>query len=344
MIRTTPRKSESGLTLVEVSVALSLMLIVSAISYELILGVTKASVFAESHNDLTALGQRVVNDVQTDVIQAKLVLQEDSVGTGYRTLFTNALPTGIAPWTGSTMPILDSNTTVIGPDPGPNSITGRTGNSLIVVKQLPPASISYDHDNNNGTANISFMADLYQFNYYFLDQVTQKFGTFTYTVEPIKATSQTVADYFQLSGISVNQSQLVTGLRALSPSVTLAWDPGKAVSAPAFYNLTSGGTITSNSSPTFTLVTEKMIPEFGGGRISAKMTYSVGFNTATPFPVKDTIPLYAAVSSNFPGGLEFMLVGPAGNRKILSRIVLASEFQRKYSSQAAQVITSSHAF
>ena len=307
MIRAAWHRGQAGLTLIEAGVILSLLLIVSAMSYQLILVVTKASVFAESHDDLTALCHRVMGDIQADVMQAKAVFQEDAAGAGYRVLFTSALPPGIEPLPGSAMPILDAS-------------TRQAGNSLIVVKRLAPVGIPYD-DDDAGAANLQFMAYRYQFSYCFLDRVGRKFGGFEDTLEPIRATSQIVADYTQLSG-AVNRSRVVAGLRALSPPITMAWNPGKAVPSRAFYDLNASGTITSNSSPSFAVTTESLIPELAGGRISSKMTYSV-----------------ARV-----GGLEFAMAGRAGKRLLLSRIVLASEFQKKVQSQSAKVVTPSNAF
>ena len=336
---------ERGLSLIEVTVVLLLLVLVAAILYELVLGVTRASMFTESRNDVAAIGQRVVNSIQRELIQSKLVLQENSTGAGYRTLFANALPAGVSVWSNSRMPILDSNTSLISPDPGPNSISNRTGNSMIVVRQLTPLAIPYDHDNNAGTPNINFMADRYQFQYYFLRQNTSRsFGGFGYYLELMQAKSQTFADYFQLSTIPVNGSQVIMGLRAQSPSITMAWNPGKAVNAPAFYNLNAMGTLMGNFSPTFSVTTASMTPEFAGGRISGKMEYSVGLNASTPLAVSDPIPMYATANANFPGGAEFMVVGPAGSRKVLTRLVLVAESMRQISSRESVVITSARGF
>lgn len=331
--------------MIEVLVVLLLLVLVAAIIFELIIGTSRASMFAEGRNDITSVGQRVVNGIQTQVIQAKLILQEDATGTGYRTLFTNALPVGVSVWSNSRMPIIDSNTSIIGPDPGPNSIATRTGNSLIVVRQLQPVGISYDHDNDAGTANIDFMADRYQFEYYFLRQNSSRnFGGFGYYLELMQARSQVVSDYFQLSSIAVNASQVIQGLRVLTPPVLLAWDPGKPVSTPAFYNLTAGGTLLGNSVPTFNLSVRSLMPEFTGGRISGKIEYSVGLNSSTPLAIRDPIPRYATATSNFPGGVEFMVVGPASSRKILTRLVLVSESMRTFTSKESIVIASARGF
>jgi hypothetical protein len=347
---------ERGLSLVEVLVVLSLMLVIGGVMFELMIGTTRSSIFAEGQNDLATIGQRVVNSIQTEVIQSKLIFQEDAIGTGYRTLFTNALtPKGYTVWSNSRMPIIDANTSIIGTDPGPNAIANRTGNSIILVKQLQPISVSYDHDANSGTPDINFQADVYQLEFYFLRQNTARsFNGIGYYLELIQANSQIVGDYFQLSSIPVNGSQVVQGLRtallATAPSAsTLAWDPGKAVSAPAFYTLNSNGSMTGNATPVFDLSSHgagkvvSLMPEFSGGRISGNMEYSIGLN-ASAMTLRDIIPRYATANSNFPGGLEFQIVGPAASRKVLCRLVLAYESMRTLTSRESIVITSARGF
>jgi hypothetical protein len=275
------------------------------------------------------------------VAQSRLILEENATGAGYRTLFTAALPAGTAVWTNSRLPIIDQNTSVLGPDPGPNGITNRTGNSLLVVRQLAPVSVPYDHDANASTADIDFLADRYEFQFYFLRaNPARNFGNFGYYLELTQAKSQAFADYFQLNSVGTNQGQLITRLRA---TLDKAWDPGQPP-ASAFYSLTSAGALSAATLPAFSVTTASMLPEFRGGRISGKMEYSVGLNASTPMPVRDAIPLFAAASSNFPGGLEFQIVGASGTRKVMTRLVLASWYNGKFDSRETSVIASARGF
>ena len=336
---------EAGMSLIEVTVSLILMLVIGAVVFEMLIGTSRVSILAEGNNDLSTMGQQAVNTVLNDMLQAKLVLQEDSTGTPYRTLFTSRFPVGTTVYANSRMPIMDPNTSSIGADPGPNNIANRTGNSVIVVRQLQPVAISYDHDGTASTANINFMADRYQFDYYFLRQNTSaSFAGLGYYLDLILAKSQIVADYFQLSAIPINGSQVVQGLRTQSPAILLAWDPGKPVSTPAFYDLASNGSMTSNANPTFTVTLTSLLPQFTGGRISGRMEYSVGLNASTPLPLQDLIPQFATASSNFPGGFEVQIVGPTRSRKVMIRLVLAYGSLGQYNSQPASVIASARGF
>jgi hypothetical protein len=340
-----PRGREAGFSLLEALVTLTILMTVMAVFYEMILGSVRTSMLSESRSDLAEFGQRAVNLIQTEILQSKLIFQEDTTGTGYRTLFVNSLPGGVSVWTNSRMPIFDPNTNIIGPDPGPNSIANRTGNSLIVVRQLAPLAVPWDHDNNAGTADINFLADLYTFEFYFLRSVTtKKFGTFGYYLDLVQARSETVADYFQINGVTVNKAQLITRIRANVP-VTYAWDPGKAVSAPAFYRLNAAGTFTAmNPLNSFAVTAKSLLPALQGGRIGGSMDYSVALNLNTPLTLPDPVPAYATANSNFPGGVEFQVVGLAGSRKVMSRLVLASYYNNNYNSQAISVISSARGF
>jgi prepilin-type N-terminal cleavage/methylation domain-containing protein len=337
------RNRESGMSLIEVSVTLLLLTVAMALFYDMILSSLRASMFSEGHNDLSVIGQRVTNVIHTEVMQSKLVFQEDALGTPYRDKFVAAMPTGTAVLANSRMPIIDQNTTIIGVDPGPNSITNRTGNSMIVVRQLSPISISWNHDNNGGTANIDFLADRYQMEFFFLRSNTRRnFGGLGYYLEVMQANSQIFADYFQLNDITVNKTQVAAGVR--SAGITLAWDPGKAMSTPAFYNIDVSGALSGNNNPTFTLTVRSLMPEFAGGRVSGKMDFSVAPNPTTAIFFKDPVPMYATASTGFPQGLEFQIVGPSGSRKVLSRLVLASNYSQNTYSQEAAVTSSARGF
>lgn len=338
------RGGQRGFTIVEVMITLLLVTASMGVIYSMMLGGMRSSMFTEARNDLTQIGQRVVNAVQTDVLQAKLVLQEDSVGGGYRSLFTEALPAEVSVWPDSRLPIVDLNTTTIGPDPGPNEIPTRTGNSLIVVRQLAPVAVPWDGDADPTTPDINLLLDRYEFQYYFLrSNSARSFARLGYYLEVDLATSQIVADYFQLSGITTNQAQAAAALRA-STGITLAWNPGKAVGDPAFYDISVAGALSGNPQPVFNVKVKSMVPEFAGGRIGGRMEYSVGLNSNTQLALADKIPLYAIPSAGFPGGLEFMVVGQSGRRKVMTRLVLASWYDNRFTSKETSVITSASGF
>jgi hypothetical protein len=323
---------------------LVLLTVSMAAVYEMMIGASRAGMFSESRNDLTLIGERAVNAIQTEVSQSKLIFEEDAVGTGYRTLFTAGLPAAITVAPGSRMPIIDDANSTFGADPGPNSMATRTGNSILLARQLSPVSVPYDHDANAATPDVNFLADRYQFQFYFLRKNTARsFGNFGYYLDLVQAKSQIVADYVQLSGVTTNRAQLLSRLNAAT-GITLAWDPGKAVATPAFYTVNAAGSLPAAAPTKFTVTTKSLVPEFAGGRIDGKMEYSVCLNSNTPIKIIDVVPMFATANGAFPGGLEFQIVGASGARKILARLVSASWYGNQYNSQQASVVTSSHGF
>jgi hypothetical protein len=338
-----PRTAERGFSLLEATVTLLLLLITLALFYDMILGATRSGMFAESRNDLSAIGQRVVNGIQKEINQSRLIFEENALGSGYRDLLVSGLSGGSTVWQNSRMPIIDQNTATLGADPGPNNIAARTGNSVILARQLSPISIAYDHDANSSTPDVNFLADRYEFQYYFLRaNPGRNFGNFGYYLDLVRAKSEIFADYFQLNSVATNRAQLVQRLRAAAP-ITMSWEPGKDAGS-AFYSLDNSGSLTPTTLNRFNVTATSLLPEFVGGRISGKMEYSVGLNSSTPIPIKDPIPLFATASSNFPGGLEFQIVGESGFRKAMTRLVLVSWYGGQYNSQEASVITYSHGF
>lgn len=338
------RDSERGMSLLEVSVTLLLMSMVMSVFYEMILAGMRTSMFAESHSDLSSIGQRAVNSVHMELIQAKLIFQEDTLGAAYRDRYVTYLPGGVSVAPNSRMPIIDSSATVIGTDPGPNNITNRTGNSLLVVRQLTPITVPWDHDANVNTADVNFLADQYQFEYYFLRRnTTRSFGGLGYYLEVMMATSQVFADYAQINDITTNKAQIAAGARSVGGNL-MAWDPGKSLATPAFYNISVAGALSSNTTPAFTLSVKSLFPDFAGGRVSGAMEYSIAPNPTASITFKDPVPLYATSGSGFPNGLEFQIVGQSGTRLIATRMVLAANYNNNFSSQEAAVKSSARGF
>ena len=135
------RHSEKGFSLMEITVTLAIVSVIMIVTYQLIEQTMSATMFNESHNDLAVMSQKAVNTIQTEVMQAKLVFENDTTGNEYRTALT--FPTTPSVWTTSLLPVIDPATTTFTPDPATERYTG---NSLLLVRQLPPLSILYDHD------------------------------------------------------------------------------------------------------------------------------------------------------------------------------------------------------
>jgi hypothetical protein len=330
--------------MIEAMVTLLALSMAMALFYEMMLSSMRISAFSESRNDLTTIAQRATNAIHGEIIQARLVFEEDSLGDPYRDAIAGALPSGVAVLAGSRLPIIDEDTATIGPDPGPNSIANRTGNSMLVVRQLPPIAVPWNHDANGATPNVDCFIDRYRFQYYFLRaNPAVDFGGLGHYLEVMQATSQVFADYFQINSITVNRAQVASGVRSAG-NILMAWDPGRAFNAPAFYDIQSSGTLSANSSPSFNLAVESLLPDFAGGRISSRMRYSVAPSPTSTMQFRHAVPLYATASSGFPEGLEFQVVGRSGARKALTRLVLAAHREGAFSSEESSITSSARGF
>jgi len=327
----------------EITVVLAIVSVIMIVVYGLIEETLKVTLFNESHDDLAILSQKAVNTLQAEILQTKLAFQEDTLGSGYRTAF--AVPADITVMPNSLMPVFDADGE-IEPDP---AATRFTGNALLIARQLSPLSIMYDHDAKKATPDIEFLADRYRFEYFYLAKKTVKsFGGSGQTLDLMMTQSGEYADYFQLSSMSS------TALKSLSQKlidtgIARAWDPGQAIGT-AFYPLadaTDGDFNGALNNPSIAAVkTISLLPGLMGGRVSGRIDYSVGFiptSPATPFPIPSPVRVFAqadATKPAFPSGFEVKIVGPARNRRVMTRVVLMGNYlAKKYESQEGFVIT-----
>lgn len=332
------RSGERGLSMVEMTVVLFLMSIVGLLFFNLFTGTLKTTMMLESRNDLTTLGQRAVNDIRTELMQSRIVLQNNAVGQSYLAKFT--LDSGTPVVANSRLPIANS-TGDITPDAGGETFTG---NSVAVVRQLNPFSSLIDHDNDASTPEITFLADVYQFQYYYLTERTGRdFDGSGRYLDLVLATSGEYADYFQLSGLSLDvASEVQTDLRAAG--VLFAWNPGQPANT-AFYRILNTGAKTwvPSHKPDLTAV-RSLTPEFAGGRVTGSMTYSIAPQGSAVTSGNVPVSVMAQTTSSFPHGFETLIVGPSGSRKIFLRIAMMSEQLGSISGHANEVVVSSSDF
>ena len=292
----------------------------------------RTNMMLESHNDLAALGQRSVNFVKEEVLQSKVLYQDDSRGQSYQAKIS--VPTGLPVLGGSLLPVINTSGSFT-PDTG----VRRTGNSLLMLREQVPSSFWIDHDADSGTANIEVLADLYTFQYVYLTQNTARsFKGLGYYLDLISAGSQPYASYVQISGMTAT-ARAEVAQQLTSAGIDYAMDPWQDA-GQAFYQLASDGTLTGPVDHTVDLsLSESLLPEFRGGRIAGKMNYSVGVQMNPALPTLEPINLYAQASGAFPGGLETQIVGSSSARKVMVRLMLLAEYGNKINSHV-NVVTS----
>ena len=358
-------RRERGVTLMEMIVVTAIFSIVFIISYSLLEETVKTSLFIEEHTDLPVYGQRAVNTIQRELLQTRLVFEGSAASLGPGYFGALAFPAQYPLLTDSQMPVLNPTGTLV-----PDGATRFTGNCLLIARQLSPAVVT------GLTGGTTLMVDRYQFEIFYLTKRTtgQNFQGTGYWIDAIQAKSAIYADYTQLTlwaallpgataaadktrvaSVLSTYTEVNTGISA---PATKAWNSG--VAAPsAFYTISGTLGFTAIAQPTIPLTTATSLARgLAGGRVSGKMDYSVGFRpsgiarfnlttdvtkTDGSIQVRDPIPKYAVFNSAtplFPSGLEFLMVGPAGSRRILSRMVIMSSYVGHIDSKEALVITS----
>ncbi len=146
--------------------------------------------------------------------------------------------------------------------------------------------------------------------------------------------------------------------------IATAWNPGQPL-ASAFYTIdnnlafpvasgplaAASVQITVGSNQAGNTLLGSMIPELFRGKISGSMKYTVAFRTGTSMPGtaitgpsgRNPVPRYFDATANTTPtdcGFEVQIVGSAGYRQVLTRVVLYSNYlAKRYDSQEGFVIT-----
>jgi len=327
----------------EITVVLAIVSGVMILTYTMIDEATRSSMFNESHNDLAVMSQTAVNTLQSEIIQTRMVFEENALGASYRSTLT--LSPDYPTWTTSLLPIADIGSTLMAPDaPG----TRFAGNALLLARQMSPLTVTYDDDNDIRTPDIEFVADRYRFDYVYLSpNPSRSFSRTGLTLDLVRATSAEYADYFQLNTLPSGKGAIATKL--IAAGLQRAWDPGKPI-ASAFYDLsgaTDGVFDAPVRSPAIPVTrTRTLLRNLLGGRITGSMSYSVAFTPTaprTPFPLPQAMAKFAQPDLSrpgFPAGFEAKIVGPAGNRQVMTRILLMAHIRGSYEAQQGFVTTS----
>lgn len=332
---------ENGFSLVEVTVALAIVSGIMIVAYSLMEQTMRTAMFNESQNDLAVMAQRAVNELQSELLETRVVFEENALGQGYRSALQ--LPAGTLVRAGSLFPVVEPASEL-----APDGTVRRTGNALLVARQLAPLSIRYDHDGSSVTPEIEFLADRYRFDYVFLSpESARPFARRGPALDLMMATSREYADFFQLNAMGPDIDVLAQ--RLMAQGLDRAWNPAQPIDQ-AFYTL-SGALDGSFDAPLRNPRIEvrrvrSLLPGVRGGRVAGTMSYTVAFvppSPAPPIPIRQPVSTYVsadAASPAFPAGFEVKIAGPAGHRRALTRLVLASHYGvSSYASQQAFVTT-----
>lgn len=330
--------SQSGMTLIEVIVVMAIALVIIMASFRMLEETARVTLFIETRNDLPIIAQSAVNNIQTAVSQARQIFDSDATGIGPG--YLNALSVPVTKLTDSRMPLTKNGAFTADVSGGP----AYTGNSLLIARQLEAITVPY----TGGSLDV----DRYRFEYFFLTKGTNwKFVKYTGYIDAMRAHSAVYADYFQLSSVTVTPAQRLEINNYLRANgIMLAWNPGQPINASVYNVTTNGASVavayTLNNSPTISMPTVKSLtPQINGGRIFGKANYSIAFQPTAvdKYPLNIPVARYAHWDSAkplFPSGLEFVIVGNANTRRVLTRMSVMAHYRaNEYASQEVSVIT-----
>lgn len=323
--RSAPRSGRGcrGASVPEITVTLALVSVISLIFFEMYVGMMRSGMFLESHNDLAVSSQQALNRIRREIIQSRIIFQDDAAGNGY--LGALGLP-GAAPlYDDSRLPVIDPNG-AFEPDTAGDE---KTGNILLMARQLRPLELPLDHDADASTAEIDFLTDVYRFEMFYLSPNSgRSFRPFTHYLDLVKVQSPVYADYFQLNGLpAAHRDALAQALFA--EGIDRAWDPTQPV-ATAMYSIAADGTMTAVNSPSIAIEkTESLFPQFRGGAVTGNINYSVAMLHDPPLTLTVAVPRFGLANGQFPGGFEVQMAGPTGARKVMARLVTLAQFQNK---------------
>lgn len=359
-----------GTSLMELIVVVAIASIVMLVAYAIYSQTMETSLRLEGRNELLLMTQRPTNILQLAVLHSRTIFSDGTIGQAYYNRIAGCqtcappilpqVPADWAPIANTMLPLIDTGETQITPDEDPPA-PRRTGNCLLIARQLPPVFVNYDHDNNNATAAVPFPIDRYRFELYYLRRdPVRKFISTAKAVDIVRFRSVMFADYFQLNPligaagtfVAAQKSQICAGL--VAQGIDRAWDPtpGTAI-ASAFFTITTGGVnpggMTPIANPTLNIDPgsagrpsidtfnkpgiglSSLLRQMRGGSIAGKINYSVGFrrSASDEFPIVHSIPRYAKydiTKVDFPSGFEVKSVGVGPTQRTIIRLLLMANY------------------
>lgn len=327
------QRGEAGASFLELLIVFFLFAIIGIMTYDLLVGTAQTNLYLESNNDLSEFGQRLVNEIKSEMLQSKRLMDNTTVGAGY--LAALELSSAPEPIDSTVLPTIELNGSFspsMASDPDLPFVAASVGNAILFAEAMTP----YIDDTND------VRIDTYRFVFYYLAKNTgARFQERDHFLDLYRWESVQYADYSQLRALLNRDDEGATLSSALSalqtedaatgrPAITVAWDPGEEVDA-AFYDFEGSSSLPespdSTHEPNMASVSSAL-PRLSGPRIGGKMEYTVAFNSSESFDIGDAVPQFATADTSgdgFPNGFEVMMAGPTGGRKVFIRLVLAAD-------------------
>lgn len=346
---------QAGLSLIEIMVVLIIASALLIMSYSMLDDAARTSLFVEVRNDLPVFAQSAINAIQAETFQADTIFDASAASLGPSYLAIVKLPATYPILPGSRMPLANATTFAeIVPDLAPPANPQYVGNCLLMVRQLTPTPVFMD-----AAHTLTLLAERYQFEFFYLTQRTNRHfsgptntgstANSLYYIDLMRSRSLLFADATQIANIldTTQRSTVIANLAAwvdpatqVATPIKIAWTSGNPV-ASAFSNMTTTAPyLTTIAAPQIDMSaisrsarnnTVTLLAGITGGRITGAADYSVAFrpSATTRYQIPDAVPKYAywnSATPTFPGGLEFLMVGSVGSRRVLTRLVMMASY------------------
>jgi type II secretory pathway pseudopilin PulG len=291
-----------GMSLVELTVAISVLVGTLLLVQELIGTTQHAQVFIAARDRAAQQSAKLVGDLRSAGLSSRRLFQDDAEGRSY-----------LAALTATTYPILaDTRLPVVDPAGRLEPDTAgarRTGDALLLACEDRPREF-VTGANRHRVDIVRFFA------VYPTRRVGRVVDAMPDRLDLVRFASRPYVDRASLDAITdpAESVQVVLALRA--GGITRAWTPGALVSG-SFFDLNATGTVDTTPVASPVIDTVAGVPE-------RPMLGDSNSSVAPNNPVL-RVPAFAQLDNtipSFPSGFEVKVVGPSGGRQVLVRLTL----------------------
>ncbi len=301
------RRSPSGFTLVELSIASAVLVVMSAVIVQSLRGLTTTQASVHGQAKVSSLAERVGARIESDVSLATRVFSEgDEARAFLAALDLAALTEEHGPLPGSRMPVA-TLTGVFEPDPAD---AVETGNLLLLVRRDGVATVdSTPEVAGPPLPSAPRRIDLFRFVVWYLHDGSVD------GIDLSRWSSVRLARLQDIEAVAdpVRRAVVVKGLGG--SGVTMAWDPG-AVAAGAFHTLDEDGVVAPLA--TATLISVDLAASEAG--VLSKRHVGIAGNGRGAM----IVPRFARAVAGFPNGFELKRDGNGSGDLLLLRMVVTT--------------------
>lgn len=317
------RRSERGVTLIEMLVAITIMSVITLLFYSLVTGTMNANTQLEAHAILSSYGQRAINMMKSEVAQSKRIYENDTFGNALLSRVT--LPSAYPRASGTRLPVIEGSKTSFSTVP-----TGSVGNSLFFLEDYPPF-----------VYNNKYYIDLYKFIYYYLTEKNAgdlRIANLPKYLDLVRFESNFYASYDQIMKIPNDPPDRDGVLSALNAAGVHYVVDTAAPSVNDMFYRNSGSSLTKETSHQIGYSEAKpFIRILSEEKVTARLRYTIAYNRSSNFPILTPVPKYATETDR-PFGFEILVIGPTSAREVLLRLVFAAQIKYRLFSQPMEVV------